>query len=104
MKQPQIGDLVLCKKNNTQHIVESIEIIDEKIYVFTEDSKCFPLDRLSPSVISQQQEVFLKFSEGKKLNSKELEIFESKLKELNIVPFVWKGISPEEFLKSQGYI
>lgn len=104
MKKPQIGDQVLCKTNNTQHIVESIEIIDEKVYVFTEDSKCFPLDRLSPSVISKQQEVFLKFSEGKILNPEELEIFESKLEELNIIPFVWKGVSPEEFLKSEGYI
>ena len=99
MKQPKIGDLVLCKNFRTEHIVESIEVIDNNVYVFTEDVKCFPLENLLPSEFEKQKQVFLKFLDGEKLTDDEFQTFDSKLDEMNLTPFDWKPLDVDEYIR-----
>jgi hypothetical protein len=41
------GDKIKDIKNGSTHIIESIESFDDNTVIFTEDSKCLPIEQVS---------------------------------------------------------
>ena len=41
------GDKIKDIKNGSIHIIESIESFDDNTVIFTEDSKCLPIEQVS---------------------------------------------------------
>jgi hypothetical protein len=85
MKKLFKGDYVLNSKHNTYHHVESIEDFDNKIVVFTEDSKCFPLEEVTKVTKSLLGDFFYKLLTKQKISEKEEREAISKMKEMNLV-------------------
>ena len=54
-----IGSQIIDTKTNTFHIVDGIEVIDNKTLVFTKDLKCFPIGEIIPieNLYNTQKEV-----------------------------------------------
>lgn len=100
MKTINVGDTVKSIVHNTNHIVESIEIIDGKTFVFTEDIKCFPLeDIILQNNINQSSDLIFKFLDGKISKKEELKEFENVMSDCDIELFGWKKLSFEECLQ-----
>jgi hypothetical protein len=85
MKKLFKGDYILNSRHNTYHHVESIENFENKIVVFTEDSKCFPLEELSKVSKSLLGNFFYKLLTKQKISEKEEMEAISKMKEMNLV-------------------
>lgn len=85
MKKLFKGDYVLSSKYKTYHYVESIEDFGTQIVVFTEDSKCFPLEEVNEVSKSLLGNFFYKLLTKQKISEKEETDAISKMKEMNLV-------------------
>ena len=86
------GDLILNKNTNTEHVVESVEIFNNSIVIFTDDNKCkcFPISEIIKIPKSKLAYYFLKKMNNIILSENEELYVEKKIKELkpiSIKPF-----------------
>jgi len=103
MTPPQLGEVVLHKSTRTNHVVEHVETIDGKTYIFTEDIKCFPLENLLPLGLTRLKNVFSKFLDGEKLDKEELEVFENKMSKLGMNPILHlEPFDLDEYMSKKG--
>jgi len=60
-----IGQKIKSLTKKSTHVVESIETVDGKTVVFTEDVKCFPIEDVAQHYDSFVAEYFLKVFSGR---------------------------------------
>jgi len=48
------GDKIKDIKNGSIHIIESIESFDDNTVIFTEDSKCLPIDKVKEITLTEE--------------------------------------------------
>jgi hypothetical protein len=81
----QIGDKIKNKRTNTTHIVDSIDVFDEIILIYTEDNKYIPIDDVEFVSVSIISKYFMKLFNDEKINT-DLEIkCNNELKKLKLV-------------------
>lgn len=100
MKNISVGDVVKSKKTGLEHVVENIDIIDGKTYIFTQDIKYFPIEDLTKTDFQNLKDVFIKFIDGKKLDSNESKLMKDKLEKWDIKLFVWDSSKIDERIKN----
>jgi hypothetical protein len=99
MNNLKVGDKVFNLETQQYHIVESIEEIDSNIYVFTEDIKCFPSQKLKKVPFFEFSEIALKFLDKKHLTGEEFVKFDNLLKKQGIELFSWNPPNINELVK-----
>ena len=74
MKQISIGDKIYSSTTDNFHVIESVENIEGHNLVFTEDSKCFPIQCVFKS-IETFYDLFERISQNQPPSEKETESF-----------------------------
>lgn len=59
-----IGSKIMSLAKKTIHVVESIETVEGKTVIFTEDTKCFPAEDVKEHYDSFVAEYFMKVFSG----------------------------------------
>jgi len=84
------GDYIVDIVKGTKHCVDSIEVIDNQTIIFTEDSKCFPVEKIKKSHRSSIGNYFYKIFNKEPITIEEEENAILNMKELNLVYVVKK--------------
>jgi hypothetical protein len=94
------GDLILNKKTNTEHVVESVEIFDNSIVVFTDEDKCkcFPISEIIKIPKLKLAYYFLKKLNNITLSENEESYVDERFKKLKLVSV--KPFDPTFFEKN----
>jgi hypothetical protein len=100
METINIGDLVYNTKTKTEHLVESIELVDDDFIIFTDDIKCFPISDLVKLPKSKIARLFLSWFESKKLNDEDEKELDDLIKRTK--PITIKICDIDEYIKEQG--
>jgi hypothetical protein len=61
-----IGSKIRSLTKKTTHVIESIETVEGKTVIFTEDTKCFPAEDVKEHYDSFVAEYFIKVFSGEK--------------------------------------
>lgn len=85
MKNFTKGDRIEHVDKKTNHVVESVESIEDITVVFTEDSKCFPINKIRKYEGSVIGSFFSKLLRGEQVTKEEEEIAIYRMKNLNVV-------------------
>jgi len=59
-----IGSKIRSLTKKTTHVIESIETVEGKTVIFTEDTKCFPVEDITQHYESFVAEYFIKVFSG----------------------------------------
>jgi hypothetical protein len=73
-----IGSKIRSLTKKTTHVIESIETVEGKTVIFTEDMKCLPLEDVTQHYDSFVAEYFIKVFSGQKTTTEE----DAKLKKI----------------------
>lgn len=79
-----IGDKIRFIKKNSIHLIESIETIANQTVIFTEDSKCFPVEEITINYDSFVSEFFIKVFSGQTPTIDEEQKLQEILKKMNL--------------------
>ena len=81
------GDLILNKKTNTEHVVESVETFNNSIVVFTDEDKCncIPISEIIKIPKLKLAYYFLKKLNNITLSKNEESYVDERFKELKLV-------------------
>jgi hypothetical protein len=85
MKKFKKGDYIECVDKKTKHVIESLETIENITVIFTEDSKCFPVEKIKKSDRSIVGSFFAKILRGEQVTKEEHDITIDRLSQLNVV-------------------
>jgi hypothetical protein len=85
MKNFKKGDYIECVDKKTKHVIESLETIENITVIFTEDSKCFPIEKIKKSDRSIVGSFFAKILRGKQVTEEEQKEVNNRMKNLNVV-------------------
>jgi hypothetical protein len=85
MKNFKKGDYIECVDKKTKHVIESLETIENITVIFTEDSKCFPVEKIRKVDTSVIGSFFSKLLRGKQVTEEEQKEVINRMKNLNVV-------------------
>jgi hypothetical protein len=80
-----IGSKIRSLTKKSTHVIESIETVEGKTVVFTEDVKCFPIEDVTQHYDSFVAEYFMKVFSGIKPTDEEDAKLKKIFQEMNLV-------------------
>jgi hypothetical protein len=80
-----IGQKIKSLTKKSTHVIESIETVEGKTVIFTEDVKCFPIEDIEKHYDSFLSEYFLKVFSGQTPTSEEDKKLKEIFEKLNVV-------------------
>lgn len=80
-----IGSKIRSLTKKSTHVIESIETVEGKTVIFTEDVKCFPIEDVTQHYDSFVAEYFMKIFSGITPTSEEDEKLKKIFQEMNLV-------------------
>lgn len=82
-----IGEKIRSLTKKTIHVIESIETVEGKTVVFTEDVECFPIEDIKVHYDSFVAEYFMMCFSGVTPTAEEDRKFKKICQEMNVVTF-----------------
>ena len=80
-----IGSKIRSITKKTTHVVESVETVEGKTVIFTEDTQCFPIEDVTQHYDSFVAEYFIKVFTGQKITIEDDEKLKKIFQEIDLV-------------------